>query len=94
MENAKEILASIWSTIVSWFQTATGWLDPIIKPTTDNWWQSAYDLFMGFPALLQVLLVGFLILLVVMGLISLIKKSMKLVVVVGLIVVIFLVLQK
>lgn len=94
MENWKEVLASIWSTIVSWFQSATGWLDPLLKPTTDNWWQSGFDLFNTFPVLLQILLVGFLMVLIVMGLISLIKKSLKIVIVVGIIVVIFLVLKK
>lgn len=93
MENWKEILANIWATIVSWFQSFTGFLDPMIKPTTDHWWQSAFDLFNTFPALLQLLIVAFIILLLVMGLFALIKKSIKLVVVVGVIVLIFLVLR-
>lgn len=93
MEEAKNVFIQIWTTIVSWFQEFTGWLDPLLKPTTNTWWQGIYDLFLGFPVLLQIVLVGFGMLLIVMGLLSLIKKSMKLVITVGVIVLIFFVLN-
>jgi|SRR5690554_2368326 len=91
--NWQDILVNIWETIVSWFESATGWLDPLLKPTTDGWWQSAFDYFNSFPVLLQILFVGFVGLLLFMGLMSLIKKSLKIVVVIGVIVLIFMVLN-
>lgn len=93
LNNWQEVLMNIWETIISWFATATGWLDPLLKPTTDGWWQSAYDYFNSFPVLLQLLFVGVVGLLLVMGLLSLIKKSLKIVIVIGVIVLIFMVLN-
>ncbi len=89
----QEILAQIWETIVSWFAAATGWLDPILKPTTNTWWQGAFDYFDTFPVILQLVFVGLVGFLLVLGLISLIKKSLKIVIVIGIIVVIFMVLN-
>ncbi|HLT00009.1 MAG TPA: hypothetical protein VK005_00810 [Acholeplasma sp.] len=95
MENGgwQEVLLEIWNTIVSWFQDVTGWLDPLLKPTTDQWWQGGFDYFNTFPVAFQLVFVGFIAVLLLMGLISLIKKSLKLVIVVGIIVVIFMVLN-
>ena len=93
LNNWQEVLLSIWETIVSWFESATGWLDPLLKPTTDGWWQTAFDYFNSFPVLLQILFVGFGGFLLVMGLLTLIKKSLKIVVVIGIIVIIFMVLN-
>lgn len=93
LNNWQEVLLNIWETIVSWFESATGWLDPLLKPTTDGWWQGAFDYFNSFPVLLQIVFVGFLGLLLTMGLLSLIKKSLKIVVVIGIIVLIFMVLN-
>ncbi|CDR30828.1 Uncharacterised protein [Acholeplasma oculi] len=92
-KNWQEVLLEIWQTIVSWFEVATGWLDPLLKPTTDQWWVSGFDYFNTFPVLLQILFVGILGLLILMGLFSLIKKSLKIVVVVGIIVLVFMVLN-
>ncbi len=93
LNNWQEVLITIWETIVSWFESATGWLDPILKPTTDGWWQAGYDYFNTFPVLLQIAFVGFIGLLLVMGLLSLIKKSLKIVVIIGIIVFIFMALN-
>lgn len=91
--NWQETLQQIWHTIVSWFESATGWLDPLIGDTVHGWWQGVYDYFLTFPVLLEILLVGLLGLLIVMGIFSLIKKSFKLVVIVGIIVLVFMVLN-
>lgn len=94
MEKWQEVLLNIWNTIVKWFEVATGWLDPILKPTTDLWWQQAFDYFNSFTVILQIAFVGLLGFLLVLGLISLIKKSIKLVFIVGLIVLAFLIFNK
>ncbi len=91
--NWQEVLLKTWETIVSWFESATGWLDPLLKPTTDGWWQAGFNYFDSFPVMLQLIFVGFLGLLLIMGVFSLIKKSLKLVVVIGVIVLIFMVLN-
>ncbi|MBN3490370.1 hypothetical protein JV173_02460 [Acholeplasma equirhinis] len=95
MENGgwQETVGNIWNAILQWFQDVTGWLDPLLKPTTDQWWISGFDYFNTFPVLLQILFVGLAGILLIMGLISLIKKSLKLVVVIGIIVVVFMVLN-
>ena len=90
----QDILAGIWNTIISWFASATGWLDPLLKPTTDQWWLGGFDYFNTFPVLFQLLLVLFIGVLLIMGLLSLIKKSLKLVIFIGIIVLIFMVLNK
>lgn len=92
--NFTEILASIWNTIVSWFEAATGWLDPLLKQHTDQWWVTAFDYFNTFPVLLQLAIVGLGGFLLVLGLLSLLKKSLKVVIVIGIIVVIFMILNQ
>jgi len=86
-------LQNIWESILKWFEDVTGWLDPLLKPTTNTWWEGAFEYFNTFPVILQLLFVGLGIVLLIMGLIALIKKSLKLVIVLGIIVVIFMVLN-
>ncbi|WP_035357895.1 hypothetical protein [Acholeplasma equifetale] len=92
-QNFMDVLKSIWETILSWFENSTGWLDNIIKPITDPWWQGAFDYFNSFPGLLQLVIVGFGILLLVLGLFSLIKKSLKLVITILIVVLIIMILN-
>lgn len=94
MMNIGEILLNIWNTIVNWFEIMTGWLDPLLKPHTDVLWQNSFNYFNSFTVILQFAFIALLLYILINGIITVLKKSFKLVIILGIIAFVFMVFNR